>query len=65
MNEKKLSTLVKIGGYLIINVDASLSYFVGGTEFVTPLMINEEDLKDFLSVAVFTLKVTILGRILY
>ena len=44
---KKLSSLVKGGGYLILNNDyTSESYFVGDAEFVTPLNVTESDIKD-------------------
>ena len=44
---KKLSSLVKGEGYLILNNDyTSESYFVGDAEFVTPLNVMESDIKD-------------------
>ena len=44
---KKLSSLVKGGGYLILNNDyTSESFFIGDAEFVTPLIVTESDIKD-------------------
>lgn len=51
---KKLSSLVKKDGYLIVNLDKnSDSYLVSNAEFVNPIVLTEEDLKNAYTAAGF------------
>ena len=50
---KKISTLVKKDGYLIITTDGSEGY-VAGAEFITPLTVTAEDCKEDFTAAGFT-----------
>lgn len=43
---KKLSTLVRVGGYLIITTDDSESYNVSETEFVTPFYLTDDEIQE-------------------